>query len=307
MSIFGRLGYSLLTATALGGIILGAQQRPSFRANIELISLPVSVTAPGGRHMSGLSADDFQIFEDGRAQELAFFAPADTALSVSLLLDSSSSMEQSMLLAQKAATEFVSKLRTNDVAEVVNFDSRVEVLQTFTNNRALLETAIQRARAGGATALYNAVYIALRQFEKKRADTAADIHRQVVVVLSDGEDTSSLVTFDELLETAKRSHTVIYTIGLGLEQPAGRFEPANGEFALRRLAQETGGRLFTAKRPEELSDVYTQIADELSSQYVLGYFSRNELRDGRWRSITVRVDRPQLQARTRAGYYAAAR
>ena len=126
-------------------------------------------------------------------------------------------------------------------------------------------------------------------------------YREVIVVLSDGEDTSSPVTFDEVLDAAKRSQTVIYTIGLGLDDPPGRLTPANGELGFRRLAQETGGRLFLAKRPEDLSDVYTTIADELTSQYVLGYLSRNERRDAGWRSIAVRVHRPQLQARTRAG------
>jgi Ca-activated chloride channel family protein len=307
LSKVGLTASSLLAAAVVSGMILHADQRPSFRSDVELISLMVSVTGPGGRYVSGLSADDFEIFEDGRPQELGYFAPANTALSVSLLLDSSSSMEESMPLAQKAAIEFVARLRTSDVAQVVNFDSRVEVLQPFTNNRALLETAIQRTHAGGSTSLYNAVYITLRQFEKMRGRTPDEIRREVIVVLSDGEDTSSLVTFDELLDTAKRSQTVIYTIGLGLEDPAGRPTPTNGEFGLRRLAQETGGRLFRAKRPEDLSNVYTQIADELTSQYVLGYLSRNERRDAGWRSITVSVHRPQLQARTRAGYYATAR
>ncbi len=307
MSNVGWTPLTLVTAAVAGGMILHAEQRPLFRSDVELISWTVSVTGPGGRHVSGLRADDFDIFEDGRPQELGYFAPATTALSVSLLLDSSSSMEESMPLAQRAATEFVTKLRASDVAQVVDFDSRVEVLQPFTNNRALLETAIQRTHAGGSTALYNAVYIALRQFEKMRGRTPEEVGREVIVLLSDGDDTSSLVTFDELLDTAKRSQTVIYTIGLGLEDPAGRVMPANGEFGLRRLAQETGGRLFLAKRPEDLSNVYTQIADELTSQYVLGYLSRNERRDGGWRRVAVRVHQPQLQARTRAGYYATAR
>jgi Ca-activated chloride channel homolog len=180
-------------------------------------------------------------------------------------------------------------------------------LQPFTGNRALLSDAIQRTRAGGSTSLYNAVYITLRQTDQIKPQSRDDLHRDIIVLLSDGEDTSSLVTFDEVLEAAKRSQTVIYTIGLGFQGAPDRFGPAKGEFALRRLAQETGGRLFVAKRGEDLADVYTQIADELTSQYVLGYLSRNERHDGAWRTVAVRVRRPQLQARTRTGYYAATR
>jgi Ca-activated chloride channel homolog len=126
----------------------------------------------------------------------------------------------------------------------------------------------------------------------------------VIVVLSDGEDTSSLVTFDDLLDVAKRSQTVIYPVGLGLEEQT-RGRRSDGEFALRRLAQETGGRLFMAKSGVDLADVYTQIANELSSQYVIGDLSQGKA-NGAWRGLLVGVRRPNLRARTRPGYYAPA-
>jgi len=290
---------------SIGAVVALKGQGAAFRSNIDLISLPVTVTGPGGRHVGNLTADDFDILEDGKPQQLQYFSHAETALSVSLLLDSSSSMEERMPLAQKAAMEFVAKLRPNDIAEIVDFDSRVQTLQPFTTDRRLLESAIQGVKAGGSTSLYNAIYITLRALENVRPTREDDIRREVIVVLSDGDDTSSLVTFEETIEGAKRSSAVIYTIGLGLEEPSTRSGTSiTGEFALRRLAQETGGRMFTPKRAEELSNVYTQIADELSDQYVLGYLSRNERHDGRWRSVAVQVRRPQLQARTRTGYYA---
>jgi Ca-activated chloride channel family protein len=298
-----RLWSSLLSVALASGVALEAQ-RPSFRTGVDLVLLNVSVTAPGGRHVSGLSADDFDLFEDGRPQAVSFFSPANPALSISLLLDTSSSMEENLPLAQRAAMDFVAKLRPGDMAEVVDFDSRVEVLQPFTSDRSLLESAIERMRAGGSTALYNAVYIALKQLEKVRPQAGDDFRREVIVVLSDGEDTSSLVGFDELLDVAKRSQTAIYTIGLGLEPASSGIRQQTGEFVLRRLAQETGGQLFMAKQPSELSNVYTKIADDLTSQYVLGYLSSNVRRDGGWRNLAVRVHRPNLQARTRTGYYA---
>ncbi len=299
--------HSLVMVSVLLGVavvVLDARQRPSFRSTIDLVMLNVTVTGPGGRYVSDLSADDFQVLEDGRPQNVAYFSPANVPLSVSLVLDTSSSMDEEMPLSKQAAMDFIARLRPGDVAEVVSFDSRVEVLQPMTSDRALLEEAIQRMRAGGSTALYNGVYIVLRQMEKMKPQSGDDVRRQVIVVLSDGEDTSSLVTFEHLLDSAKRSQTVIYTVGLGLEEPT-RVTRSDGEFGLRQLAQETGGRLFLPKRPTDLVDVYTQIANELSNQYTVGYLSSNARADGAWRRVAVQVLRPNLQARTRAGYYAA--
>jgi len=294
----------MLSVALMAAVSLHAQ-RPSFRSTIDLVMLNVTVTGPGGRYVTDLSGDDFQVLEDGRPQELTYFSPAAVPLSVSLVLDTSSSMEEEMPLSKQAAMDFIARLRPGDVSEVVSFDSRVEVLQPMTSDRSLLEAAIQRMRAGGSTALYNAVYIVLRQLAKVKPEAGDDIRRQVIVVLSDGEDTSSLVTFDHLLDSAKRSQTVIYTVGLGLEEPI-KPTRSDGEFGLRQLAQQTGGRLFLPKRPMDLVDVYTQIANELSNQYVVGYLSSNTRADGAWRRVAVRVhQRPNLQARTRAGYYAA--
>ena len=294
----------MAVALSLGSAITLVQaQRPSFRAGVELVSLSVTVTGPAGRYITDLSTDDFTVIEDGRQQELAFFSHASTALAVSLLLDSSASMEGQLPLAQKAASEFVARLRPGDTAQIVDFDSRVQVLQAFTGQRDALERAVWSVQAGGSTSLYNAIYIALRQLETLPAPAGDQIRRRVVVVLSDGKDTSSLVGFDELLDIVKRSHVVIYPIGLGTTAPRSLQVRPDSDFELRRLAQETGGRLLVAKDAAGLSNVYSQVADELTSQYVLGYFSSNTHRADGWRSISVRVGRPNLQARTRTGYH----
>ena len=216
---FSHQALVILSVALVGAASLYARQRPAFRSTIDLVMLNVTVTGPGGRYVADLSADDFQILEDGRPQDVAYFSPANVPLSVSLVLDTSSSMDDEMVLSKQAAMDFIARLRPGDMAEIVSFDSRVEVLQPMTSDRALLEAAIQRMRAGGSTALYNAVYIVLRQLEKVKPQTGDDVRRQVIVVLSDGEDTSSLVTLDHLLDSAKRSQTVIYTVGLGLEEP----------------------------------------------------------------------------------------
>jgi len=137
-----------------------------------------------------------------------------------------------------------------------------------------------------------------------RASTRDEIRCEVIVVLSDGEDTSSLLDFDQVMDFAKRSYTVIYTIALGGSFEFTKTRPMNGEFALRRMAQETGGRLYKTKEATRLSGVYSEIADELTSQYVLGYLPTNTQLDGRWRQVSVRVRQQDLHARTRTGYFA---
>ena len=153
--------------------------------------------------------------------------------------------------------------------------------------------------------MYNAVYIALKDLKKViGASNVDEIRRQAVVLLSDGEDTSSLLPFEEVLDLAKRSETAIYAIGLRSPEggAAGRgFKEA--EFVLKQLAQETGGRAFFPNQIAELAGVYDQISAELSSQYTLGYTSKNLKRDGAWRRVLVRVTRPNLVARTKQGYF----
>ena len=242
---FSRQVLVILSVALVGAASLYARQRPAFRSTIDLVMLNVTVTGPGGRYVADLSADDFQILEDGRQQDVAYFSPANVPLSVSLVLDTSSSMDDEMVLSKQAAMDFIARLRPGDVAEIVSFDSRVEVLQPMTSNRTLLEAAIQRMRAGGSTALYNAVYIVLRQLDKVKPQTGDDVRRQVIVVLSDGEDTASLVTLDDLLDSAKRSQTVIYTVGLGLEALTRSFPMEN--LAFDNSPRKQAGACFCRK------------------------------------------------------------
>jgi len=300
------IGFSVLFLISSAGGVSAVRTpqtaRAPFSTSIDLVSLNVTVTDSSGHHISGLSEDDFVVFEDGQPQRLSYFASRGTPLSVSLLIDTSSSMEQQLSVAQQAAIDFVSRLRSDDLAAVMNFDSRVDVRQPFTRDKPALEAAIRDLRAGGATALYNAVYIALRQLSTIRMDSDEAVRRNVIVVLSDGEDTSSLVTFDQLLDLTRRSQTAIYPISLTSDPPLSRTNDT-ATFALRQLARETGGRLLTAKRAEELTGVYGQIRNELTSQYVLGYISSNPRRDGSWRKLAVRIQRPNLIPRARTGYY----
>ena len=201
-------------------------------------------------------------------------------------------MESRLSTAQEAAIGFSRKLREQDLAEVIDFDSRVVILQPFTNNVPALEQAIRKTSAGGSTSIYNAVYIALKDLKKTTASNPDEIRRQAIVVLSDGEDTSSLLPFEEVLDLAKRSDTAIYSIGLRDEDDGNASKGfKEAEFVLRQFAQETGGRAFFPAKLADLAGVYGQISDELSSQYIIGYTSKNAKHDGTWRRIVVRTSR----------------
>ena len=280
-------------------------QQPPFRAGVELVSLNVTVSDGTGKYVTDLERDDFAVYEDGVKQDVTFFNKTNLPIALALLLDTSASMEAKLPTAQEAAIGFARRLRPHDLGEVVDFDSRVTVLQGFTSDQPELETAIRKTSAGGSTSLYNAVYIALKDLKKVIAKNADEIRRQAIVVLSDGEDTSSLLPFEEVLDLAKRSETAIYSIGLRSNEPgSGSKGFKEAEFVLRQFSQETGGRAFFPNQIADLANVYGQIADELSSQYTVGYTSHNPRRDGGWRRVVVRVNRPNLTARTKQGYFA---
>src|SRR5207249_1478103 len=260
----------------------GQQRQPSFKAAVELVSLNVTVTDGAAHYVTDLDPAEFSVFEDGVKQEVTFFNKTNLPIALALLLDTSASMESKLTTAQEAAIGFAKKLRPQDLAEVVDFDSRVVVLQNFTNGLPELEQAIRKTSAGGSTSLYNAVYIALKDLKKVVAKNSEEIRRQAIIVLTDGEDTSSLLPFEEVLDLAKRSETAIYSIGLRTPEGPGTTTKGfkEAEFVLRQFSQETGGRAFFPNQLADLANVYGQIADELSSQYTVGYTSRNPKRDG---------------------------
>jgi len=294
----------LLAAAFAAPLAIEAQQ-PAFRSAIDVVSMNVTVIDSTNRYITDLTEKDFEIYEDGVKQEMTLFNRSNLPVALSLLIDTSSSMEDRMAAAQDAAIGFVRKLRPSDLGEVIGFDSRAEVLQKFTNNPADLEQAIRKTVAGGSTSLNNALYIALKGLKKIPIRQEDEIRRQAIILLSDGEDTSSLVTFEDVLDLARRSETAIYAIGL-MEDTAGGQSKGFREatYALRQLTNDTGGRAFFPADVKNLANVYGQIYDELSSQYTIGYSSKNPRRDGAWRRLVVRVTRPNVQARTKQGYFA---
>jgi Ca-activated chloride channel family protein len=297
---------TLLLAAAASGPLVFAQQSATqkFRLGVEVVSLNVTATDPTGRYVTDIPQAEFDVFEDGVKQELVFFSHTRMPIALALLLDTSASMEERLPIAQEAATGFAKRLGPDDTAEVIDFDSNVNIVQAFTHDMEKLDRAIRSTSVGGSTALYNAIYISLNELRKQAKPRSLDeIHRQAIVVLSDGDDTSSLIQYEDVLDRAKRSETAIYAIGLRSRDNGGRgFKEA--EFVLRQLSQETGGRAFFPSDARELPKIYDTISEELSSQYTLGYTSKNSQRNGQWRRVVVRINRPGVLARTKQGYYA---
>ena len=291
----------VLLPAAIAVVLAGSAQAQRFRGGVDLVSLNVTVT-DGSHYVTDLEEAEFEVFEDGVKQPLTFFSRVQQPIALAVLLDTSASMEGKLATAQEAAIGFARRLRKTDVMQVIEFDSQVNIVQEFTSDIPTLEKAIQSTTVNGSTSLYNAIYIALKNLRRNRAKNADEIRREAIVVLSDGDDTSSLIEYDEVLDLAKRSETAIYSIGLRQGNEARR-EFKEAEFVLRQLSTETGGRVFFPTSAAELPKIYEQIADELSSQYALAYSSKNALRNGAWRRIAIRIARPGLNARTRQGYY----
>lgn len=279
-----------------------------FRSGASLVSLNVTVTDGDKRFVRGLSAGDFAVYEDGVQQRVQFFETSDVPIDLILLIDASSSMRDKMETVHQAALGFLKTLRTGDRGAVVSFADTVSVTQPLTDDRAALEAAVGNTRAHGATALNNALYVSLKEFGRA-AQQSADVRRQAIAVLSDGEDTSSLVTFDDVLSLARRSGVSIYTIRVQSdsaalrEQRGGRRYFSDSGYALRTLAQDTGGQAFFPAQASDLKHVYAGIAQDLSAQYSIGYTPSNQRRDGRFRRIIVQLPRlPALKPRARTGY-----
>jgi Ca-activated chloride channel family protein len=286
----------------------GAQSR-TYRSGVELVNVNVSVVGADFQHVEGLTADHFEVFEDGVSQRVQYFASGELPLDVGILLDTSGSMAQKIQQVQQAAKRFVASLRAIDRGSVMAISSGLRVLQPFTSEVALINQAIDSIGSAGHTPLYTSVYSALKELLRLRESGSAEPRRAALLVLSDGMDTSSLLAFDDLLTIVRRQAIPIYVISPRTEweqlhmwtygQPASR-----RDYELRVLASETGGQAFFPGTLADLPNVYDSIADELAHQYSLGYRSSNDTAGGAFRRISVRVLAAGLRWRARAGYVA---
>jgi Ca-activated chloride channel family protein len=276
-----------------------------FQSGIEMINLNVCVTDGRNRYITDLAEGDFTVLEDGVRQQVSLFTRRRLDLSLVVMIDTSASMQQKLPVARAAALRLVNTLGPQDTAEVIQFNDRTSVLQGFTSDRAALEQAINDTEASGSTALYTAVYVALKDLAKQRK--AGELRRYAIALLSDGQDTASQVTDEQVLELARKNEVVIYSIrprvdGISTADAKGLGE---ADYFLSVLGRDTGGQAFFPNALAELNGVYDRIAEELRSEYSLGYVSSNASRDGRWRRVGILTPgRGGLQVRHRPGYFA---
>lgn len=277
-----------------------------FKSGVDVVNLAVTVTDPKGRFITNLGEGDFEVLEEGVRQPLTIFTREDLPVSLAILIDTSASMEAKLSQAQTAAVRFVKTLHPADEAQVVQFSQRAEVLQDFTSDKAQLESAIRGTHATGDTALYTALYVALKDLDRRHRD--AELRRRAVVVLTDGEDTASSITDEQVLDLAKRTGIGVYGVGLfGAEVPASArpLNPDQSTFFFSALGRATGGQAHFLKNVSQLDGVYDRLAQELRSQYGLGYVSNNPVHDGRWRRVVVRTPTNlDLDLRHKLGYFA---
>src|SRR5688572_27710364 len=305
-----RLGGGLAVAMLLSAGLAAAQtggQPAVYRARTELVVLQVSVSDGQRRHVAGLRAENFTVFDEGVPQPVALFATSDSPLDVLLLMDTSGSMDVRLPVATAAAADLVRTLRTGDRAGLILFDVGATVAHPLSDDHNSVIAAIQGVTPSGATAMYEAVYLALDTLARVRRGTDS-VRRQALVVLTDGADNASRIPFDQALDAARRGDVTIFTILPGrlpeeTPVPSLGWHDATVRFEMRRLAEDTGGRAFVTADTAGLTTVYEQIGSELRTQYWLAY-AAGASRPG-YRRVSVRVnDPPGLLARTRTGYNA---
>ena len=298
------------TATSTAAVTTTSTAAATFRSTTDLVALNVVVTDGDQKHVAGLNSSDFAVFEDGIQQDVSFFGASDVPIDLAILLDTSASMLGKMQVVQQAAIGFLETLRPGDRATIVDIKDSTKIMFPLGADLAGAKQAILSTVPRGGTALYNGAYLTLKELTRERRANA-EVRRQAIVVLSDGDDTASLVSYDDLMDLAKQSGIAIYTITLRspylVTQAASRGHSyfSQAEFGMKALAQETGARAYFPSQLGELSGVYASIAQELATQYAIGYASKNPKLDGAYRRVIVRIaDKPGVRTRTRAGYTA---
>jgi Ca-activated chloride channel homolog len=293
---YGVIGLFLLAAGAV------TAQQPRFTGGVDLVSLDVCVMDPTGRFLTDLTPDDFSVLENGTPQRISFVIPSGALpLRAILLIDRSGSMYGTKLeRAVEAAGLFARRLRAGDRLAILAFSRRAARVHAFGDDPARAPAALASVTAGGATSLYDALLVAANELVRARGEARPET-REVVIVLSDGEDTASLVEFEDVLPVLRRSGALVYTVSL---REGARGEWLGASWPLLALARDTGARALGVPDLEALPALYADIDAEVRHLYRIGYVSNDERRDGRWRDVSVRVPTRDARVRTRAGYYA---
>jgi len=307
MRIRAVLSY-LCVASLASGLALAAPPG-QIRVQVNLVNLFATVRDKHKAIVTGLKQDDFQVYEDGQPQEITYFsAESNLPITLGILMDTSGS-EYFMLSAEKeAGSRFLARvLRKGDLAMIMTFDTDVDLLADFTDDRGMLDRAINRAQINapsggmiaqgplptsgtGGTNFYDAVYLAAHD---KLSDEAG---RKAIVVLTDAEDTGSTLRLQDAIEAAQRTDTVVHILLVAAD--------GGDQGVAKRLTDETGGRMIVVRNEKNLEQAFDQISEELRSQYTIGYTPTNKAHDGSYRKIKVEMKNKDYSVLTRRGYYA---
>jgi Ca-activated chloride channel homolog len=281
-----------------------AERRSNIRIDTTLVLIPVSVTDPMNRFVTGLEREHFKVFEDKVEQEVRQFSSEDAPLSVGLVFDASGSMGNKLAKSRQAVAQFFKTANPEDEFFLVQFNDRPTLAVAFTHDTEQVQSHLTFTQSKGRTALLDGIYLAMNQMKKAKNP------RKALIVVSDGGDNSSRYTESEIKNAVREADVQIYAVGI-FEPIGGRGrtpEEMAGPGLLNEIAEQTGGRHFPVENLNELPDVAAKIGIELRNQYVLGYSPKNQERDGKYRRVNVRLVQPRglppLRAIFRLGYYA---
>lgn len=286
-----------------------AQEPPSIRVDVDLVTLVATVTSRAGRYVGGLRKEDFRVYEDSVLQEIAVFESKEVPISLGVIFDTSGSMVDKIDDVQDAVLHFAKTVNPQDEIFVLRFSSEVDFVLDFTSDRSRLERVVRRLRAHGSTQLYDAIAEGLEivrqgQYQKK-----------ALLVVTDGNDTASSTKLEEALQFARKSEVLIYALGIGHSE-RGSFAHLPAEFrdevdmrVLSAFAEATGGRSYhleAAHRGEvDLVDqACMEVSTELRQQYLIAYYPANKKKDGSYRRIRIETRDKSHRVRTRRGYFA---
>jgi Ca-activated chloride channel family protein len=275
-----------------------------FQVDVNLVVVNVTVTDPFDRIVTGLEQGNFQVFDEKVEQKIEAFSTEDAPISVGLIFDSSGSMSDKIQKSKEAALQFFKTSNPQDEFMLINFSDSPNLITGFTSKYENIQDRLLFVKAGGRTALLDAIYLGLSEMKK------ATTNRRALLVISDGGDNHSRYTENDIKRAVREADVQIYAVGIfePLSSRSRTPEEAGGPSLLADLAEVSGGRLFSVEDANELPDIAEKISIELRNQYVLGYRPSNLVRDGRWRRIRVKLNPPRglppLQVYSRTGYYA---
>jgi Ca-activated chloride channel family protein len=280
---------------------LTAKANERIRVDVNLVLVPVTVTDPLNRLVTGLERQDFFVYENNALQKLKSFSAEDAPVSIGIIFDLSGSMTDKINRARSSILEFLRTANPQDEFFVIGFNDRPELITDFTSNVDNIESRLLTVKAGHRTALLDAIYFGLNKMKQAKNE------RKALLVVSDGGDNRSRYTESEVRAVVRESDVQIYSIGI-FDQYAPTREEQLGPILLHDVSEETGGQLFRVDDLADMADIATKISAELRNQYVLGYRSEDAKRDGKWRKLKVKLvppeGLPQLTVHARTGYYA---